>query len=82
MNGHAAMTLRDQINETNYIRIMWVITHLRNLILTLILIACMVSPSIRRGFGKNNNRIIHLSVYLFLLFITTSNLYHNSVYYW
>ena len=68
MNGHAAMTLRDQINETNYIRIMWVITHLRNLILTVILIACVVSPSIRRGFGKKNklnNSFICVYILLF-----------------
>ena len=52
MNGHAAMTLRDKLDTKTYDRIMWAITHARNLILTFVLLICCVNPAIRRGFGK------------------------------
>lgn len=52
MNGHAAMTLRDKISEKSYNKVMWVITHARNTILVMVIMACFVFPDIRRGFGK------------------------------
>ena len=52
MNGHAAMTLRDKLDTQAYDRIMWAITHARNLILTFVLLTCCLNPTIRRGFGK------------------------------
>lgn len=51
MNGHAAMTLKEKLDCNSYERIMWIITHARNLVLALIMITCFVNPDIRRGFG-------------------------------
>ena len=51
MNGHAAMTLRERLDEEVYDRLMWIITHMRNLVLAFVLVLCVLYPSIRRGFA-------------------------------
>ena len=51
MNGHAAMTLRERLDEDIYDRLMWIITHMRNLVLVLVLALCVMYPTIRRGFA-------------------------------
>lgn len=52
MNGHAAMTLREKLNESTYDRIMWAITHARNVMMALVILICFINADIRRGFGK------------------------------
>lgn len=52
MNGHAAMTLKGKLSESSYDRIMWNITHARNLFMLFIIYLCYYYDSIRRGFGN------------------------------
>lgn len=53
MNGHAVLTLRGTLPEKTYERLMWIITHARNAAMITILILCLYSFQIRRGFGKS-----------------------------
>lgn len=45
------MTLRERLSESTYERLMWIITHMRNLVLVFVLVLCVLYPDIRRGFG-------------------------------
>lgn len=54
MNGHAAMTLRGHISPLLYDRIMWIVCHLRNAALLIVLALCILYTDIRRGFGKSS----------------------------
>ena len=51
MNGHAALTYRESLDEATYDRITWAITHMRNVVVVAVLGLCAVYPGVRRGFG-------------------------------
>jgi hypothetical protein len=55
MNGHAAMTVRDSLEPKTYDKIIWAITHARNMILAIVLLTCFFNPAIRRGFGTSES---------------------------
>lgn len=52
MNGHAAMTLRTHVTPHSYDKIMWIICHMRNAAVVVLMLLCVYSPYIRRGFGE------------------------------
>jgi len=52
MNGHAALTFRKSLAPDTYNRIMWIIAHMRNAVLAVVLLLCVLYPKIRAGFGE------------------------------
>lgn len=52
MNGHAILALKEDLEHKVYEMWLWRISHLRNVMVCIVLIVCFVNPTIRRGFGR------------------------------
>lgn len=53
MNGHAILTMRKKLSNETYNRLMWIIAHMRNAVVVVVLLLCISYPSIRQGFGAS-----------------------------
>ena len=54
MNGHAILTMRKKLSNETYNRWMWIIAHMRNAIVVIVLALCLAYPTIRHGFGTSH----------------------------
>jgi hypothetical protein len=55
MSGHAAQLLsfKKFISKETLFKFNWLLSHVRNIVVTAIFAACLVHSGIRRGFGKS-----------------------------
>uniref|UniRef100_A0A7S3HSX0 Vomeronasal type-1 receptor n=1 Tax=Spumella elongata TaxID=89044 RepID=A0A7S3HSX0_9STRA len=51
MNGHAILTMRKKLSNETYNRLMWIIAHMRNAIVVVVIALCLAYPTIRHGFA-------------------------------
>jgi hypothetical protein len=55
MSGHSAQSLHHKkiIDKDQLYTFNWILSHIRNIVVTIILILCIIYPDIRAGFGRS-----------------------------
>lgn len=51
ISGHAALAIRSTLQKQTYDKLMWKLTHIRNLTMITVAVIVIVAPSLRRGFA-------------------------------
>lgn len=66
MSGHSAQALHfsKSINKEQLHRFNWILSHIRNSIVFVILVLCAVYPRVREGFGVSASG--HIGIYIYL----------------
>jgi hypothetical protein len=55
MSGHGAqyLKLKKYINDNELYQFNWILSHIRNITITIIIILCITKPGIRKAFGQS-----------------------------